>query len=175
MLSKGMIVPKLANLKKTDKKVQEICMNDVFGDMILTYETVVRSDKNQTVLQPLRKNDHEDEIKQACMDHFMKIAPPVVKINNAGAIVLTNQLSFMGATAIFYPQFMDFLAKGCDLLMIPVSMNEWHIIPAMDLTSYMAALEYQNLIKEQCNIPENMFLSDHIYKYEAQKQAMYPL
>ena len=91
---------------------------------------------------------------------------PEIKNNPADALyVVTNEYFAGGASALFYPGFLDFMAAafGTDLLILPSSVNEVIILPDCGAD----AEELLQMVKtvNRTQLEPGDFLSDAIYHY----------
>ena len=88
-------------------------------------------------------------------------------------MILTNQQSLMGASAMMYPDMLDGIAKdmNSNLFILPSSLHEVIIIPDTGDRDYTELEEMVQLINAE-QVAPNDRLSDHVYHYDISDRTL---
>ena len=111
----------------------------------------------------------EKEVMTDAEQNAPRLMPPLfqrISDNPADALyVVTNEYFAGGASALFYPGFLGFMAAafGTDLLILPSSVNEALILPdcGADVEELLQIVKTVN----RTQVEPGDFLSDSVYRY----------
>ncbi len=111
-------------------------------------------------------------------DAFDKSTQPNQNIDRAAdtfcpMYVLTNSQKLYGASCMLYPRLMETIAEklDSDLFILPSSIHEIILIPALDRSHYK---ELTDMVSEinRTELAADEMLSDHIYYYSRSEHAL---
>lgn len=102
-----------------------------------------------------------------------EMMPPVEESGNPQVMVLTNEQSMYGASALFYPGRIEAIAADMrgDYFILPSSVHEVLLMPDDGQTDYRGLEMMVQQINAMDVAPEDR-LSDHVYHYDAAEHVL---
>lgn len=111
----------------------------------------------------------KDELYQKALVNMLEKYPPVLVKTPEAAHVLTNRIQLYGAAVLLYPGLMKLCEShvGKDFLIIPSSVNEVFLFPAIGVEDAVVSQGLADLIQyvNKDEIPADEQLSNHAYRY----------
>lgn len=174
---------RLASREKNRELMKKIPCKTA-GDMILTYHARVSAGDDamasimitDSILDMLEISDgriHED-----AMASSPQVLPAEIRVLHCSEaenrmVLVTNRFRSRGASVLFYPGMMDELARifGGSYYVVPSSTEEIFLCAERDEERIEAirSFHYRYVHHE---LPEDIFLSDRIYWYNAEERCL---
>lgn len=179
--------------KKRNPHLTQDFVHKEFLDMlaIVTLMVSIESDHFETMKVPYQLlkdwNVSEDEVLKIALENSPKLLPPVVsplwnrlkecmQITdledsdiNIPLYIVTNEFAMNGASAILYDGLLEDLrgTLGCNLLILPSSIHECLILPAIHKFSPDNATEVQEMVQKinDTLVASDSVLTDSVYLY----------
>lgn len=124
-----------------------------------------------TVIEQLMRIASAEVLRDAQPDSIVDIIAEGVRANDP-MIVVTNNHTVNGASAIFYPNVLDQISEGFqgDFFILPSSVHETLVIPDNGTFEYAGLREMVQQINESEVSPEDR-LADDVYHYDAKDRV----
>lgn len=168
--------------------------HELKDDLAITCHLVI-SDEYGSLMSTIVSNQMlemygigEEELMRDAIANSVRIMPPTIRplgdilgeypaeLPNKGfipAYVVSNKTGINGASAMFYPNVMEYVSEkiGGDFLIAPSSIHEVIILPAKENTD-IGQIEDTVRFVNETQVSEGEQLGDHLYKYDAKNHTL---
>ncbi|MDO5337200.1 MAG: DUF5688 family protein [Eubacteriales bacterium] len=157
--------------QKEEEQVALVTNENIKNWQISVEELEELAAENTPKFHPLFFTALETLIQELCEECLM---PQVQPDRSLPMYVLSNQKKLFGAAAILYPGALLQISRCLkdDLYVLPSSVHECILVP---VNSVYTRAELENIVREvnENQVPDEDFLSNHIYFYSSQDDSLH--